>query len=295
MSALENLGFTTFLADNIPTTLKLYEAFPHNTLAVLMSDSQIASCSPPSSNSSLKPTICIKSKHHRKTGIPLWKIFSFDAESTHPHPLGPAWTLSPEPPNSSDGRSGSTAAYLGYGVESTCSRHAFIEPALRPLSLSGPYPPYLTSSEEDAGRPQACILAKHISHFSPSPLRAWPAHFYTRLGEEGGVRLVTSAGTNGDRILTLGEGVPKGISTLGPGLRVRAEGVREGGSLNHEELMEVLRRSSVLIGIGKHFSCVFPLFHINILAKKEDSDWLGLGLEQIPDALCRALLGRPVR
>ena len=49
--------------------------------------------------------------------------------------------------------------------------------------------------------------------------------------------------------------VPEGITNLGPGLRVLKEGQEEeGGVLGQEEFLDVLRRSSVLVGVGRPFS-----------------------------------------
>lgn len=261
--ALENLGYTALYADSVATALRLYETFPHNTVAILMSHAQVSSCFPygssissssPEEDSDGAPELCIKDRHRRRTGIPLWKILTFYFWAEEKHPLGARWTLSPEPfnslvvstspspsPSSTSSRQGqgqtqpsSNNTYLGYSVQPSCGRHAFVEPQYRPLR---------------PGMPRAYILAKHISYFSPGPSSAWPLSFYNRLVRQVDVQLVGAIGTNligmsREELEGVPDRLPEAIENLGVG-------DREGGMLEQNEFLEELGHSSVLIGIGR--------------------------------------------
>lgn len=72
---------------------------------------------------------CVKRKGF-EDGIPLWKMFSLHFWANPWHPLGTAWTLSPEDfEKTNDKHSGNDYnTYLGYSIEKWCTQYANYPP-----------------------------------------------------------------------------------------------------------------------------------------------------------------------
>ncbi|KAL7417314.1 hypothetical protein BDY24DRAFT_377459 [Mrakia frigida] len=183
-------------------------------------------------------------------GIPAWKVFAFHFWSDPQNPLGPSWTLSPEPyhlsgpsledatPFGSGGRAkletllkswsgafqsgwrGAVGAgkledrtnnfYLGYSIEDVCMKN-----------------PYLPPSER---KPQAFLFAKHSWFFSNSQY-AWSDDILESTVDRFNLTLLSACIHDKTTV------IPKAITWLG-------------SSLPQEEFLKTVGEGVVLVGVG---------------------------------------------
>ncbi|KAJ6595853.1 hypothetical protein DFH09DRAFT_1244474 [Mycena vulgaris] len=145
--ALENLGYTFIYTPNNERSLQLYHVFRGLIKALFIEEQETNAC--------FKDPNCILSPHN-PSGIPVWKMFSFNWWTGPVGPLANNWTLNPEDYRL-EGKGYAPNNYLGYSVEPGCSARPFISHAAR--------------------KRQAYVLAKEMHYFSPE-IRAWDPEFY---------------------------------------------------------------------------------------------------------------------
>lgn len=145
-------------------------------------------------------------------GIPLWKMFGFHFwENTNEHPLGPQWTLSPEPYRtypSLKSKFSEFNMYLGYSIEAYC----------------GDVVPIAEREH------RAYILAKVPEYFQP-PRYAFSDHVFSDMKKDFGFDFAAGIGKAGNAL------PDTGITNL--------------GFMTLPEFRRQLGRSKVLIGVGR--------------------------------------------
>ncbi|TFK55828.1 hypothetical protein OE88DRAFT_1731469 [Heliocybe sulcata] len=147
IAGLQEMNYTFIYSKNSVELAAQYRQFPDLVKAVIIECVAAQKC--------FHNAECIKSEHN-PLGIPVWKLFSFHFWTGECHPLGGAWTLSPEnfpetTTNSLDN------FYLGYSVERTCTKL-----------------PVVPSSERED---RAYVFGKSITYFTDDSY-AWPGvHF----------------------------------------------------------------------------------------------------------------------
>lgn len=159
-------------------------------------------------------------------GIPIYKIFFFHFWPWSPHPLGPAWTLSPEAWRGD--ADGEALTWLGYSIEASCK--------------SRPFVPHTKRREE------AYILSKYTWYFRKSR-NTFNIESFAKASKAAGVRFV---GGIQDVEGGFGDDDPeKDEVPLYP------DGFKNLGGLGPEEFYTALSKTKVLIGIGNPATCVF--------------------------------------
>ncbi|EPQ59343.1 hypothetical protein GLOTRDRAFT_55241 [Gloeophyllum trabeum ATCC 11539] len=137
------MGYTFLYSKNNEELAVQYRQFPDLVKVVILECEAARKC--------FRSPTCIRSADN-PLGIPVWKLLSFHFWTGQCHPLGAAWTLSPEnfanwTTNSADN------FYLGYSVERTCTKL--------------PVVPF--SQRED----RAYVFGKRLSYFTDAKY-AWP-------------------------------------------------------------------------------------------------------------------------
>jgi hypothetical protein len=84
MKALENLGYSTIIVNNIQELALYHQMFSHRVVAAFAEDSEVEQC--------VNDVWCIESNTN-PSGIPIWKLFAFFFWAEPGHPLGNKWTL----------------------------------------------------------------------------------------------------------------------------------------------------------------------------------------------------------
>ncbi|KZT20785.1 glycosyltransferase family 18 protein [Neolentinus lepideus HHB14362 ss-1] len=112
IAGLQEMNYTFIYSKNNVELAAQYRQFPDLVKVIIIECEAAANC--------FSSSDCIKSEHN-PLGVPVWKLFSFHFWTGDCHPLGGAWTLSPEnyperTTNSLDN------FYLGYSVERTCTK-----------------------------------------------------------------------------------------------------------------------------------------------------------------------------
>ncbi|KAJ7683009.1 hypothetical protein B0H17DRAFT_942269 [Mycena rosella] len=143
--ALERLGYTFIYTPNNERSLQLYHVFRELIKALFIEETETNAC--------FNDPKCIMSPHN-PSGIPVWKMFSFNWWTGAVGPLANNWTLNPEDVSA---KGYAPNNYLGYSIEPGCSTRPFIPHAER--------------------KRQAYVLAKEMHYFSPE-IRAWDPEFY---------------------------------------------------------------------------------------------------------------------
>ncbi|KAJ7269852.1 hypothetical protein C8J57DRAFT_1323726 [Mycena rebaudengoi] len=162
--ALRSLGYTYIYSPNNERTIQLYHIFRGLVKAIFLDGVDTDAC--------FKDPKCILSSGN-PSGIPVWKMFSFNWWTGAVGPLTHKWTLNPED-YQLEGKGYAPNTYLGYSVEPGCSTRPFVPHAER--------------------NRQAYVLAKEMSYFGPD-IRAWDPEFYQHAHEAVGVEFV--AGVRG--------------------------------------------------------------------------------------------------
>jgi hypothetical protein len=85
--ALENLGYTYIYTPNNERTVQLYHVFRGLIKAIFIEEQDTNAC--------FDDPKCMLSEHN-PSGIPIWKIFSFNWWTGAVGPLANKWTLNPE-------------------------------------------------------------------------------------------------------------------------------------------------------------------------------------------------------
>ena len=163
---------------------------------------------------------CVVSERN-PTGIPPWKMFSFNFWSNARNPFGEKWTVSPEDyPTLGLGRN----TYLGYSIEESCREQPFIPHSQR--------------------ENQIYILAKLMSFFAQERGPAWTPANFEGLTNATGMAIIL--GANNDTL-------QGGWST--PQLPPNHTNL---GQLSQPEFLKALSKTRVLIGMGDPTMWVTP-------------------------------------
>jgi hypothetical protein len=199
------MGYTLLYAKfNLDHIAALHAQFPDLVKAVIMSPEMVEDC--------LHSWSCIKSAEN-PLGIPLWKMFSFLFWNHPGHPLGGAWTISPEDwPNIDPDGPGKDNFYLGYSVERACDTHHVIPASKR--------------------TDQVYMFGKLYKFFTPDEDYAWEGIDFAALGFSAvaGVKLESGAPLTDDMPL------PGGIVNL--------------GSLNQSTFLAAIGGAHAVLGVG---------------------------------------------
>ncbi|KAJ8523351.1 hypothetical protein ONZ45_g166 [Pleurotus djamor] len=176
--SLRELGYTALYAPDTRELERTYRQFPHLVKAILVEGSDVLKC--------FDDDKCIKNTKH-PLGIPVWKMFTFHFWTGPRHPLGNAWTLSPENYPLIDPVNSAGNYYLGYSIERSCMATPFVHVESRPM--------------------QAYVLAKQISYLYNSDF-AWKG---MSLKPSGSLQIVSGMrnDTNGP------SSIPEGWTNLG--------------------------------------------------------------------------------
>ncbi|KAL0952646.1 hypothetical protein HGRIS_006890 [Hohenbuehelia grisea] len=178
LRGLQEMGYTTLFAPRNEEMAGTYRRYPALIKAVILEGSDSEQC--------FNNPRCIKTATH-PLGVPAWKMFSFHFWTGSSHPLGNAWTLSPEnfpvlsPGNSKDN------FYLGYSIERQCMKIPITPSQQRPM--------------------QGYVFAKQISYFYDRQF-AWPGMLW-----EPPFELKLFAGMRNDT--DYASEIPEGITNLG--------------------------------------------------------------------------------
>ncbi|SRR5260221_5896020 len=169
-------------------------------------------------NACVDSVACIHHPTQNPQGIPVWMMFSFYFWTNPNHPLGPTWTLNPEP-YTLEHADYSPNQYLGYSVEPNCLRQPFIPPEER--------------------EKQVYVMGKYL-HYFYGPESTWTPDFYDEAAEANGISFVVGASqiqeTNSDAESTL----PKSIVN--------------NGLLPPEIFSTMVAHSRMLIGVGSPYT-----------------------------------------
>jgi len=164
----------------------------------------------------VESTTCIYHPTENSEGPPVWKLFTFYYWMNSNHPLGPRWTLNPEPyPLEHSGYPRNH--YLGYSVEPNCLSHQFILPEER--------------------KNQVYVLGKFLHYFSGSG-STWTADFYDEAAEADGISFLVGASLGYDAHPN-----PDEEGTL-------PRSMVNNGIMPQKEFTEMLAYSRLLIGVG---------------------------------------------
>ncbi|KAJ7485265.1 hypothetical protein FB451DRAFT_1127392 [Mycena latifolia] len=163
--ALEHLGYTYIYTPNNERSLQLYHIFRGLIKALFIEEQETNAC--------FNDPKCILSPQN-PSGIPVWKMFSFNWWTGAVGPLASNWTLNPED-YQLEGKGYAPNNYLGYSVEPGCAMRPFIPHAERTR--------------------QAYVLAKEMHYFSPE-IRAWNPELYDSAQEAADIEFV--AGVRGE-------------------------------------------------------------------------------------------------
>nr|GAT52943.1 predicted protein [Mycena chlorophos] len=157
LNALTNMGYTIAYAETHQAAVALHHILDPLVKMVVFNPEQAFTC--------FQTGTCVRSEGN-PMGIPASRMFSFcfwsggDGVS----PLGPGWSLAPEPL--------STAPFLGYSIEPQCSTRKYIPHTKR--------------------KRQAWLLGKYLHAFHPNKT-AWPPEFYDAAAEELKMSFATAA------------------------------------------------------------------------------------------------------
>jgi hypothetical protein len=195
------LLYTKFSNEHVAS---LYAQFPDLVKAVVMNPDMIEEC--------LGSTSCIKSAEN-PLGVPLWKIFSFNFWNSAEHPLGGAWTISPEdwPRIHPDG-GGKDNFYLGYSVERACRTHRVVPTSERPGHVY--------------------IFGKLYKFFTPDEDYAWEGVDFPSLGFSAVAGVILDSGVPLPDDMPL----PGGITNL--------------GRLNQSAFLNAIGSARAVLGVG---------------------------------------------
>jgi hypothetical protein len=147
------------------------------------------------------------------TGIPSWKMFSFEFWAHALHPLGPHWSLAPE---NYESMGVGNNTYLGYSIENACRAQPFIPHRER----------------ENSGY----ILAKFLSFFTPEQDRAWTPAIFDAATKAAGIGYLIGAINNT-------------LQGEWPAAELPSNYINF-GLVNQSTFLHKLSRSRVLIGMG---------------------------------------------
>ncbi|KAH7105446.1 hypothetical protein BKA62DRAFT_390017 [Auriculariales sp. MPI-PUGE-AT-0066] len=222
--SVEDLGYTYLIGESYEDLVPLYNQYPSRVKVVITMMDWVPKC--------LHDEQCIRSDKFPQ-GIPLWQMIVFEWWRGAHHPLGHAWTLSPEDWEDGD-------VYLGYSVQRSCYKNQYIPHAKR--------------------KNRAVVLAKRVTYFY-KPSYPWlgvdyanpPATAAAALGEGfefvGAARNDTAYGwDNGDNRVD-NPVVPAGINPLTQG---------EGENLSKEQWFLELADTRVMVGIGQPYVSPSP-------------------------------------
>ncbi|KAJ7118542.1 hypothetical protein C8R43DRAFT_94524 [Mycena crocata] len=207
LRALENLGFSVLFSSHPERTIQLYHIFEVLVKMVL--------CDPATTlvhwnNETVRTP-------DNPTGIPVWKIFSYEFFWHNSNPLGPQWTLSAEDYRAL-GSKFMQNTYLGYSIEEECATYPFIPHAER--------------------NREAWIIAKALSYFHPLN-RAWTPDFFDLAANSTGASFATGAGPP----------IPQ-HAHLNMSEVDLSQSVENLGVLIQDDFNYVLSRSMAVVGMG---------------------------------------------
>jgi hypothetical protein len=199
------MGYTFLYSKfNLDHVAALHAQFPDLVKAVIMSPEMVEDC--------LHSWSCIKSAEN-PLGIPLWKMFSFLFWNHPGHPLGGAWTISPEdwPSIHPDGE-GKDNFYLGYSVERACREH-----------------PVASTSQR---KHDVYVFGKLYRFFTPDEHYAWEGVDFPALGFSAVAGVILDSGVP----LPNDKPLPGGITNL--------------GGLNQSMFLDAIGGARAVLGIG---------------------------------------------
>ena len=199
------MGYTYIYVWGNQRVSQIYELFPELVKMIIMQEWDVFTC--------VQNTEDCVLNDRNPTGIPPWKLFTFNFWPHNGHPLGPPWNLSPE---DYSGPYHGNNSYVGYSVEELCR--------------SRPFVPH--SERED----KAYVLAKLLSFFTPERDASWsPAIFDAATAATGVTYMFGSKNDSEEH--------PDWI----PRLPSQHENF---GVMKQPMFLDKLSRSKVLIGMG---------------------------------------------
>ncbi|KAJ7151494.1 hypothetical protein C8R46DRAFT_1007409 [Mycena filopes] len=198
--ALQDMGYTVLFASTVEAASRIYPVFDSLIKIVIANPGQAWGCFKTSCGRSVRSP----------GGIPAWKIFTSYFRQHSNNPLGPKWTLNPEP-------YGGENTYLGYSIEAQCSKHAFVPHAQR--------------------KRQAYILTRFLKFFLPETT-AWPPNYFDDAANATGVSFVMAARDLPDTPRLGPADLSSSIQNLG------------GDAMQTDNFFDQLSHSVALVGIG---------------------------------------------
>jgi hypothetical protein len=206
MLALDDLGYT-YVITPYPSYLymiQFYKMFPDLVKLIFVDRIDAFQCFHDTAG-------CVISEQN-PTGIPLWKMLTFNFWMGSHHPLGEEWTVSPEDYAS---RVGSNT-YLGYSIEASCRKQPFVPHSAR--------------------ENQAYILAKLLSFFTPERDAAWSTVDFDAVTNATGMEFTLASFNDTLQGEWSAPRLPSNHVNL--------------GRIAQAEFMNVLSKSRVFIGMG---------------------------------------------
>ncbi|KAJ7666149.1 hypothetical protein DFH06DRAFT_984681 [Mycena polygramma] len=160
--ALKKLGYTFLYtpSQNTERMLQLYHVFRGLITTFFLEEKTTNAC--------FEDSRCVLSPGN-PSGIPIWKMFTFNWWTGAAGPLKNKWTLNPED-YQLEGKGYAPNTYLGYSIEPACALHPFVPHSER--------------------KRQAYVLAKEMSYFS-AELRAWDPDLFEAAHEAANIEFVS--------------------------------------------------------------------------------------------------------
>ena len=208
---MTNLRYTTLISMNDPedvtgSSFWMYQLVPTLVKAIVSSPEWIVHC--------VESRTCIYHPAENPKGPPVWILFAFFFWTNPNHPLGPGWTLNPEP-YPLERANYSPNYYLGYSVEPNCLSHQFVLPEKK--------------------KNQIYVMGKSVYYFGGSG-STWTSDFYDEAAEVSGISFVVGASPSPDLNPDEANTLPKSVVN--------------NGLMPQKEFTEALAHSRLLIGVG---------------------------------------------
>ncbi|CED84680.1 hypothetical protein [Phaffia rhodozyma] len=145
LTAFDSLGYTVLISESAEETNEWYSGLSGAVTTVIKTRDEVDKCVEDSRWGSKGS--CLEGPDNTR-GIPIWKIFSMYFFPTPAHPLGSAWTLSPEPYHYHS-QINTEARYLGYSIEKVCLKEPVVPWEKRDdrAYMFAKFDSYLTNSE----------------------------------------------------------------------------------------------------------------------------------------------------
>ena len=199
------MGYTYIYAWSNERVSQIYEMFPQFVKMVIMQEWDVFTCVQ-------NVESCVLTDKN-PTGIPPWKLFTFNFWPHNAHPLGPPWNLSPE---DYSGPYHGNSSYVGYSVEELCRTQRFI--------------PH--SERED----KAYVLAKLLSFFTPEQAASWSPAILDAATAATGITYTLGSKNDSEEHPNWTPQLPSQYENF--------------GVMEQHMFLDTLSRSKILIGMG---------------------------------------------